>query len=232
MAGMMPDAAPALPPAAAGAAPSPTPEQAADTVSDNEDATEDATPEEQEQYDAFVKGALKLVADQGESILDLLDNDPTDLKEILGDAGQFDNITPPLALAATTVIVVMEAIRRSGEKPADDVLMHGGKEVLEVIAELAEKAGEQEYSQDQLNQAWLMGLDLYRSTAEQEGMIDDNALKAQFDEIVTADKEGRLDSVLPAMKGAQVQEPAAEEEAAPEAAPAPAAGGMGNGGLR
>jgi len=226
MAGLM-GAAPA-PGNAQAAPPNPTPQEAADTVSDNEDAGEEATPEEQAQYDAFVKGAMKLVADQGESILDLLDDDPSDLKQILGEAGQFDNITPPLALAATTVIVVLEAIRQSGEKPADDVLMHGGKEILEVIADLGEKAGEQEYSQDQLNQAWLMGLDLYRATAESEGLVDDAALKAQFDEIVTADKEGRLGSVLPALDNAEVREPAAEEE---PAAP-PQSGGLVNGGVR
>lgn len=213
-----------------GAAPAAPSEEPVDpnTVSDDEDAREQPTPEEQAQYDDFVKGALMLVADQGESILDLLDEDPSDLKGILGDAVPLDEMTPALALAATTVIVVLEAVRRAGEKPSDDVLLQGGKEVLESIAELGEKAGEQEYSQDELNQAWLMGLDLYRATAESEGLVDDAALKAQFDEIVSADKEGRLGSVLPALDNAEVREPAAEEE---PAAP-PQSGGLVNGGVR
>lgn len=211
--------APAAPPS--GDVPGQPP--ADDRVSDDEDTREAATPEEQAQYDAFVKGGMKLIADQGERILDLLDEDPADLKAVLGDAVPTE-VSPPLALAATTVIVVLETLRRAGEKPEDEIIMHGGKELLEQIAQLAEDAKEQDYSQDQLNQAWLMGLDLYRETAGAEGLIDNDALKAQFDDLVTADKQGRLGEVLPALAKAKVNE-AAPTEASPQ-------GESANGGLR
>jgi hypothetical protein len=194
-------------PAAQGAPP-------ADTVSDDE-GTEQATPEEQAQYDTFVKLGDKLISEGGEKILDLIDEDPADLLKILGDIPELRDPTPSMTLAAAAVIVVMETIRRSPEKPDDLIIMHGGKELLETLAQLGADSGGHDYSQDELNQAWLHGQDLYRETASAAGLIDDDALKQQFDEIVTSDKEGRLGQTLPALDKAEV---ATDEQ--PEEAPA------------
>lgn len=199
-------------PAAQGAPP-------ADTVTDDE-GTEQATPEEQAQYDAFVKMGRSLIGDGGEKLLDMLDEDPADLIKILGDAETLRDPSPAVTLAATAVIVVMEAIRRSPEKPDDAVILHGGKELLETIAQLGSDAGGHDYSQDEMNQAWLHAQDLYRETASAAGLIDDDALKQQFDEIVTSDKEGRLGKVLPGLDKAEIattddqpaEAPAGEED--------------------
>ena len=51
--------------------------------------------------------------------------------------------------------------------------------------------------EDGANKAMLMAADLYREAAASKGLVDEEALKAAFDEVVTADKEGRLGEVLP-----------------------------------
>lgn len=186
------------------------------TVVADEEGQEAVTPEEQAQYDQFVKLGMSLVGDKGEDILDLLDEDPTDLREILGDTELLQEPTPAVALAATTVIVVLEAINRSPERPSDDVIMHGGKELLEIIADLGADAGVHDYSQEEMNQAWLHGQDLYREAATSEGLVDQDAVKAQFDDIVTADKEGRLNEVVPGLADAEVEQGQQVEEAEEE----------------
>jgi hypothetical protein len=190
-----------------------------DVVGDDEEG-EQATPEEQAQYEAFVKDGFKLIYEGGEarqSILDMLDEDPADLIDVLGDVKDLKDVTPSVTLAATAVIVVLELVRRAGpNKPADDIILHGGKAILEDLAHLATVSGVHDYSQDEIDQAWLMGQDLYRETATQEGLLDPAALKSQFDEIVTADKDGRLGDVLPALAKAQVRAPEGEAPAEPQ----------------
>lgn len=177
-----------------------------DVVGDNE-GKEPATPEEQEAKDQFVKAGLKLIYEGGEvrpSILEFLDEDPSDLIAVLGDSEQLQNSTPPVTLAATTVMVVLEVINRMGEKPDDLIIFHGGLEILEDLANLATEAGIHDYSQDEINTAWLMAQDIYREAGSAQGLVDTDALKAEFDEIVTADKNGQLGNVLPALANAQV----------------------------
>lgn len=185
-------------------------EFAEDTVGDDE-GKEPATPEEQEAKDAFVKEGLKLIYEGGEvrpTILEFLDEDPSDLIAVLGDTEQLQNPTPPVTLAATTVMVVLEVIRRAGpeNKPDDLIIFHGGVEILEDLANLATEAGVHDYSQDEINTAWLMAQDIYREAATAQGLVDPDALKGEFDEIVTADKNGQLGDVLPALANAQVRE--------------------------
>lgn len=181
------------------------------TVSDSEGG-EPASEEEQAQYEAFVKDGLVLIYEGGEvrpGILELLDEDPADLIDVLGEVRELQDLTPSVRLAATAAIVVLEMVRRAGEnRPADDVIYQGGKEILEDLANLATEAGIHDYSEEEINQGFLMAVDLYREAAAKEGLLDMNALKGQFDEIVTADKEGRLGEVLPELAKATPTEEA------------------------
>lgn len=164
-----------------------------DVVSDDE-GDEPATVEEQHAYDGFMNDALEIIYGSGEvkpGILKLLDDDPSDLREALGDSPVLQEFGPGVALAATAVIVVLEIVRAGAEEGIpDSVILHGGKAVLEELAEVAEKAGIRDFSEDELNKSFFIALDLYRETAEAEGLLDPSQLKEEFGAIKAADAEG------------------------------------------
>lgn len=169
----------------------------------NLDGDEDpnVTPEEQKAYEDFVADGLLLIYEGGQvrpSILELLDEDPTDLIEILGDVGDLEKFSPVVALAATAVVIVLELVRRAGEnRPDDAIIMHGGKEILEDLANLAEEAKIHDFTPEELNRAWLMGMDLWREAAAAEGLIDTEQLKAEFAAIKEADARGEFGGDVP-----------------------------------
>lgn len=187
-----------------------------DTASD--EGGEAATPEEQAQYDALVTGAYELMYADGEvrpTILEFLDENPEDLRKIFGEALPLDEPADPndpegptiweaqgpvIALAATTVIILLEVLRQGGnERPEGYVILHAGTEILEDIAEISEKAGKHTFTQEEMGEALRKGADLFREAAAEEGMIDLDQVKAEFGEVVDADKQGRLGDVVPGL---------------------------------
>lgn len=208
MAGFLnPPASAASPPAASASAPAgPMPED--DTrLAEGEDGREPATPEEQAQYDAFVKEGMKLIYAKGQvnpGILKLLDDDPQDLIAILGEeVGQ--DFSPVIALAATATIVVLEVVRRADPKPEGEIIMHGGAEILEDLADLAGQPGPDgqpihTYTEDDVNQAMIHAVNLYRITATQAGMLDEEALAQEFADILNAQEDGTLGKMLPGIE--------------------------------
>lgn len=174
------------------------------TVEDDDDENPNVSPDEQERYEAVVKEGLALIYEGGEvrpGIVQMLDENPEDLMGVLGNIEELQDFSPTVALAATTVIVMLEVVRRAGDsKPDGDIILHAGKAILEELADMATDAGIHDYSQDEINQAMLMGMDLYREAAADEGLVDLQALKDEFDEIVTADKQGRIGELLPGIE--------------------------------
>lgn len=195
----------------------PTPKQQpeSDAVGE-EEGFEQATPEEQAQFDDFIIDGMAMIYGGGEvkpGILKLLDNDPSDLKKALGDQAAFKDFTPGVALAAATVVIVLELVRSADGKPEDAVILHGGKRLMEELAQVCDEAGIHDFTEDELNRAFIIGLDLYREAAVAEGLIDEAGmanLAAEFEEIKAADAQG-------AFSGGQ------EQQAAPE----PMMGGIG-----
>jgi len=162
-------------------------------VGDDEGA--EASPEEQAAYDEFVTAGMELLYRGGEvlpSIPKMLDEDPSDLMEVLGDVPELKEFTPLVALSATAVVVVLQVVRSMEEKPGGDIILNGGKELFEQIVEIAdaqrEKNGQPEITEQEMNRAWFMAMDLYREAAKAEGLIDEDALKADFEEIKAEDQ--------------------------------------------
>lgn len=185
----------------------PAPEAEAATVSDDAEM-EEATPEEQARYEEFVKAGYGVMYEGGEvnpAILKMLDEDPSDLMEVLQNAEEMQQFSPVVALAATAAIITLKACEETGEKDGA-IIMHGGKAILEDIVEVAEKAGIREYSEDDMANAFRMGADLFREAAAEKGIIDLDQAKQEWGEIEAADKEGRLGEVMPQLAKAQVME--------------------------
>lgn len=216
-----------------GIMPQAKPDQPDDVVADDDDGN--ATPEEQAQYDELVTTGFELLYKGGkvrDGILEMLDEDSSDLKEIFGKLSEeWDQPDPDdeqgrtlwetqqrvIALAATLTVVVLEAVQRTGTDDGS-VILHAGKELIEDLAQLAHVAEVYDYSDEEVSEAFRKAADLYREAAASAGLIDKDAVAAEFQEIVKADKEGRLGDVL----GTPKDEPAGEQDA-PASEPEPEA---------
>lgn len=165
-----------------------------------DDEEPNASPEEQAAYEDFVLAGLALIYEDKQvrpGILKMLDEDPQDLMQILSSAEELQEFSPVVAVAATAVVIVLEIMRHAGdERPSDELVLHGGAAIVEELVEIQGRIGK-ELSQDDLHRAMSMAMDLYREAGTQAGFVDEGKLKAQFEELVAADKEGRLGEVSP-----------------------------------
>jgi hypothetical protein len=192
----------------------PAPEQAPAEI--DEQGMEQPTPEEQALYEKFVQTTAQVMMD-GEQNAQFR---PEIVNNLRGEfdpqvAKMFEGADPPIsdqpadALAVTGVIVTMIAeaqLAQAGTEIPHEIIYHAGTEVIGQLAEAAEAAGIADFSEEQIGDAFLRALDLYRQSSPN---VDQQALSSEFEEIVAADREGRLDQVLP---GASKLAPAAEEE--------------------
>lgn len=201
-----PGADPNAPDPAGGGAPAPPADPNASTVPD--DQGEQATPEEQAKYEEFVKTGYGMMYAGGKvspAVLKMLDDDPTDLIAALGNGDEFKQFSPLVALAATAAIITLKVCEKTGEKDGA-IIMHGGKAIMEDLVEVAGKAGIKDYSEEEMNQAFHMGADLFRHAAESKGILDMSQAKEEWGQITAADKAGKLDDLIPQLKGAEPQE--------------------------
>lgn len=176
-------------PAPQGGAPDPS------RVSDSDEDGEqpNVTPEEQAQYDAFVNNGLKVIYGSDEE-----GGEPGARPDILNRLKESSDPLENLANTTVWLVTMLETSAEKGGNQLDDsVVMHGGKAILEELAEVSEAANIHDFTEEEMEGAWYRGLDLYRETATQDGRVDPDALKEQFGEIQRADEQGRMGDVLP-----------------------------------
>lgn len=170
------------------------------------DEESNVSPEEQELYDTFVKKSAELIyTDAGkinDGVLEALHIDTAELEN--------ESRARIMALANTGMQIVKkldDSAREQGQDIPDDILAHGGKEIIEELGELSSKAGIYDYSEEELSGAYFQAIDLYRDHAIESGRTSEETLKAQFAEIDEADKAGRLGDVLPGLPGSTLGTP-------------------------
>lgn len=191
----------ALTPPAAAMAPAEAPVMAM-TAGDEAGEEPNATPEEQAQYDKFVTDGLSLIYEGGkvrEGVLDLLDDDPSDLIAAFGQADELspENFGPAVALGAAAAVVVLEIVRNEQDPHEGAIILHGGQAILEELADIAREAGIHEFSPEEVNDALLVGMDLYRAAAERDGLYNPEDAQADAAELQQADAEGRFFELAP-----------------------------------
>lgn len=111
---------------------------------------------------------------------------------------------PVQALAHVTLGVVSrvnDAATQAGEKLDPSVLLHGGLIVAQDIADfsnqIAKAQGTPTYTDKQINQAYLIAVDLFRAQQQASGQLDTNQAAQFLQAIKQAQQEGKLDEVLP-----------------------------------
>lgn len=148
------------------------------------EAESNVTPEEQAQYDDFMDKAFQVAYD-AKFFPQVLDR--------IAKA-----TSPQEGLAAVTVAVVKriaDVAQQSRQPYSGDVLFAAGTELLEDLADTAQKAGIHDFSEQELEGALYRAMDLYR---EQSGdLSQDPAIQADFGQLVEADRAGRLDQMVP-----------------------------------
>lgn len=154
-----------------------------------EDETPNVDPEEQQQYDMFVKNGMELLYTVEGKI------EPEVLKRLSTGKKPID------VLAQTLVWLVMiteQDAERQGATISDDVVMHGALELLEHLIEVAETTGLHKYKEAERQGAWYQALDMYREANSGEGgRFNQEEATAAFEALNEADKEGRADEVIP-----------------------------------
>lgn len=142
--------------------------------------------EEQAQYDEFVTNGMSLLHDEkGLSGL---------LQSIQGDGNPVEGLANTVA---SIVIRVEDSAQKQGIEISGDVLMHGGTELLEQAADLAEQGGVHEFSDDELESALYLAMDIYRTTREQQGKLPTEQLGLDLQELQAAEQDGSLEKQFP-----------------------------------
>lgn len=194
-----------------------------------DDSDSNVSPEEQAQYNQFEMNMLELIYVSGEQgsqprpeIIQSLqaskeapmeEPDPEGPQGEAGEEGQAPSQpgqaagpSPHIVALASTAVEITKKLddsaREAGQPLTDDVLLHGGTEVIEELATVAQMAGIHDYSDDELSGAVTTAMDMYREKAIADGRTDAETLKGQWGELIQADKDGTIDQMVPGIKQA------------------------------
>lgn len=158
------------------------------------------SPEEQAQYDQFVKNGMQLIY-QKEGLEQLF----TTLE---GDGN-------PIQGVADTLVMVVSRLEDSAEEKgvevSGDVKMHGAQELLEQLVELSENASIHEFSDEEMEQAFYLALDEYRIKKQRSGTLPVDELQEDFQALAQAEEQGQLDEVLPGVSEFAQRAPSPED---------------------
>ncbi len=163
-------------------------EMVSDDVEDSE--LEDPTPEQQAAYTELEENCLKVIFPEGD--------DDAPAATIVQSLKASDD--PVLNLASTVVAVlkgVLDSAARAKHPVDPEIIMPVGVRVLELLGDLMEGAGIHDFNEEELEQAALQATDLFRTQATASGLIDGEAAKAEFGQVVEADKAGTLGQLVP-----------------------------------
>lgn len=166
--------------------------------------TTPASPEEQAQYDQFVKNAMTMIYDDKMT--------PQILQNLEGGGN------PMQGLARTTAMIVHRIegdAERQGKELADGVVFNAGIEIGEDLADLQRTAGIADLSDDQMEQATYMAMDEYRNM----GGMDPKKAQAELADMQAMDESGELDRVAPGLREKAMQASGAPPPQAPPANP-------------
>ena len=166
-----------------------------------------ASPEEQAMYEKIVSNAMKVIYPEGEG-------EGAVSPAVINTLKSSDN---PVLSAATAAVAIVQQVRDSAQKAGevdrwntqagqsdmldfDGILYHVGSDIVADLAEVAETANIHDFNEEDTEQAFYIALDMYREQGKQSGTLDEEQLKGGWNEVVEADKAGRLGEVLPGIE--------------------------------
>lgn len=152
------------------------------------------TPEEQAMYEQVVGNAMKVIYPDGEG-------EPTISPQVIDSLKGSE--APVMNLATTAVMLVTslrDSAKQAGQQIPDDILFHAGVQIVEELADVADASKIYDYSDDDMEKALYLALDMYRTGAEQSGDIDKQGLIEGVEQMKQADQSGTLEQLMPGIK--------------------------------
>lgn len=212
------------PPGAPPTAPQDAPTPADDDGGDGSDG-EAASPQEEAQMEQFLAQCKMLIYSR---------KTPQTTQAIIQSLKAGNDPVKALANVALNVAQRVEAsANQAGEQIDPAVLLQGGFMIVKDIADFSEQIskgqGTPVFTDKQVQQAYLMAVDMYRTQKQKSGDVNEGEAKQEWGSLVQADQSGQLDKVLPGADAAAKELGPAATEAAPQAdsaAPKAAAPGL------
>lgn len=161
---------------------------------DQDQGGEAPTPEEQAQYTKFVDLCYQA-----------LYSPDNDFKVLRGTLAHLHGREPISALATAIVAIltrVLDVAMKGGAHIDPIVLLKGGIEVLQDLANTASKAGIHDYTPEEMTKAVWMATDQFRAQAQKQGLINTGAMQQDFNDMMSASKAGKLDDLIPGASAA------------------------------
>lgn len=150
------------------------------------DEESNVTPEEQADYDEFVTNGMKVMYSKDR------------IKKFLQSIEGGGNAVKGLANAVSILVMRLEDdAKNNGKEFSGDVMIHAAQELMEQMAELAEAAGIHTFTEEEMESAFYLALDRYRSTRQQAGTLPVDEIKQDVDELRVAEQQGRLEEIAP-----------------------------------
>jgi len=116
------------------------------------------------------------------------------LKAISGDENPAEGRANAVA---SSVRRSEDSDEKAGAKISDDVMLAGGAEILEQAADLSEQTGGHAFTEEELEQATYMAMDIYREARQQQGKLDQGAVGQDLNELKAAEADGTLEEQIP-----------------------------------
>jgi hypothetical protein len=165
-----------------------------DMAPQNAEQGMEAAPEEQAQYEQFVKNGMELIYPKNGGVA------PKVMETLKGP-------NPVEALASATAVIaasVQNSAMKNKVQLSGDVVMHGGKAIMEELATVATEGKVHDYTDEEMKAAAMRAVELFQSVG---GHADQDSVKADFEAMMAADQSGELDRRFPALKqmGAQAE---------------------------
>lgn len=145
-----------------------------------------ATPEQQAAYNKFVGSALLHVF-----------GDEKVMGKILGQIGD-DPVQDVGRTAANIGFVVLKKAQAAGETIPPEVILHGGQELVAVLAELAQAGKRIEMTPEDIEKAYYVAADTFRQMMQGEGGIDPETAAGDIEALRQMEESGELDALMQA----------------------------------
>jgi|GEM_PF-6287152 len=143
------------------------------------------TPEEQAAYERFVDNGLKIIANEKMA--------PHILKRIQ----EAEQPAEGLAAASVNIIVRLEqSAQENGRQLDPAILLHGGQELLEAIANMATAFDVHAFTEKEIESALYIAMDQYGTQAVANGTLNKDALSEDVSMLQEADQSGNLDGLF------------------------------------
>lgn len=153
-----------------------------------------ATPEQQAQYNKFVAMALLALYDDKfmPKAQAMLEKSP--------------NVVDGMASLATAIVSrIYMAAKQQGSDIPPEVVLHGGYEIMAEIGEFANAIGIQGVGEEQVENAYYLAADKFRSTLDANGMLDKEQLSKDFEGMRADYGEDAFGQLVERVRGVQQQ---------------------------